>query len=226
MRKNRYSRNEHGIEEDKQKQKESDVKEHKQKEEEEVKKEAYQSEKEKWLKKRGEYMERAAKFSELKKKRLNEKKKIEDSKKKIFEDEDIWAELDNIIKENELALKGLEDYKIIVEMKEKEEDMKLRLEEELRIGIEDSSNKENNKDDEDDELRKTLKRIRELEFSISSLDHELERFEIEKMNIKTEEVKKRMSLVTGDSENVLNPAIVDSFINKGNSWGKYMISAK
>ena len=39
------------------------------------------------------------------------------------------------------------------------------------------------------------------------------RFEIEKMYFKTEEVKKRMSLVTGDSENVLNSTIIDSFIN-------------
>ena len=36
------------------------------------------------------------------------------------------------------------------------------------------------------------KRIRELELSIASLDNELERFEIEKMNSKTREVKKRM----------------------------------
>ena len=51
----------------------------------------------------------------------------------------------------------------------------------------------------------------------------MERIKIEEMNSKTREVKKRMSLVTGDLENVLNSAIVDSFINKGNSWGKYMI---
>ena len=82
----------------------------------------------------------------------------------------------------------------------------------------------------DDELSEIEKRIRELELSIASLDNELERFEIEKMNCKTREVKKRMSLVTGDCENditnVLNSGSVDSFIKNGNVWGKYVIGAK
>ena len=41
-----------------------------------------------------------------------------------------------------------------------------------------------------------MKRIKELELSIASLDDQLERFEIEKMNCKTREVKKRMSIAT------------------------------
>ena len=82
----------------------------------------------------------------------------------------------------------------------------------------------------DDNLSDTEKRIRELELSIASLDNELERFEIEKMNSKTREVKKRMSLVTGDNENdlskVLNSGNVDSFIKDGNLWKKYVIGAE
>ena len=68
----------------------------------------------------------------MKKKRLDGKKIIEESKKKILADEDIWAELENILKENDKALKGLEDYKIIIEIKEKEKKMKLKLEEKIR----------------------------------------------------------------------------------------------
>ena len=69
-----------------------------------------------------------------------------------------------------------------------------------------------------------------MEFSIVSLDCELERFEIEEMNCKTREVKKRMFLVTGearnDTDNVLNRGAVDSFIKNGNLWGKYVVGAK
>ena len=69
---------------------------------------------------------------------MEEKAKIEESKKIILEEEDIWAEFDNIIKESEMALKDLEDYKITVEIKEKEEKTKLELEEKLRIGLQES----------------------------------------------------------------------------------------
>ena len=77
-----------------------------------------------------------------------------------------------------------------------------------------------NKTHADDDLSE--KRIRELELSLASLDNELERFEIEKMNSKTREVKTRMSLVTGDHEidlsKLLNSGNVDSFIQDGNLW--------
>ena len=72
--------------------------------------------------------------------------------------------------------------------------------------------------------------IRELELSIASLDDELERFEIDKMNSKTREVKERMSIVSGSDENdvakVLNSGNVDAFIKDTQIWNKYMISTK
>ena len=130
-----------------------------------------------------------------------------------------------------MALKDLEDYKITVEIKKKEEKTKLELEEKLRIGLQESlKNDLTEKTNADDDLSDIEKRIRELELSIASLDNELERFEIEKMNSKTREVKKRMSLVTGDHEidlsKLLNSGNVDSFIQDGNLWKKYVIGAK
>eukprot|EP00092_Neocalanus_flemingeri_P030210 GFUD01032789.1.p1 GENE.GFUD01032789.1~~GFUD01032789.1.p1 ORF type:complete len:189 (+),score=62.50 GFUD01032789.1:48-614(+) len=102
------------------KERELDVLKQKQKEEEEKKERIYQKEKEKLLKKRREYIARAAKFSELKKKRLDEKKMI-DKSNQILEDQDFWAELEKILKENEIALQDLENYKRIIEIEEKEE---------------------------------------------------------------------------------------------------------
>eukprot|EP00092_Neocalanus_flemingeri_P069651 GFUD01085407.1.p1 GENE.GFUD01085407.1~~GFUD01085407.1.p1 ORF type:complete len:199 (+),score=77.51 GFUD01085407.1:44-640(+) len=112
------------IDTEEDRQREMDILKQKKQVEEEEKEEVYQKEKEKWIKKRAAYIARAAKFSELKKKRLDEKKIIDKSKKKILEDEDIWAELENILKENEIALKDLENYKRIVEISEKEEEIK------------------------------------------------------------------------------------------------------
>ena len=142
---------------------------------------------EKSQKKREDYVARAAKFSKLKKRRLNEKKKTAESNAKIInEDEDILTELDNVIKENKIALTGLEDYKKIIQMKEKEERMKLKLEEQLRICIEENVKKENNVmpniDTKDDELRKTEERIKEFDLSLAALDYELENFEIDSEN--------------------------------------------
>ena len=77
----------------------------------------------------------------------------------------------------------------------------------------------------DSDLSELEKRIRELELSIASLDDELERFEIEKMNSKTREVKERMSIVSlideDDVEKVLNSELRDTKM-----WAKYMISTK
>ena len=163
--------------------------------------------------------------------RLEGKARIEKSKKFILEEEDIWEAFDSIIKDNERALKDLEDYKITVENKEKEEKEKSELERELRIKLEEPSKdleKETPKTDSD--LSEIEKRIRELELSIASLDGELERFEIEKMNSKTREVKERMSIVSGSDENdvakVLNSGNVDAFIKDTQIWNKYMISTK
>ena len=144
------------------------------------KKVVYEKKKQELMKKREVYIERAAKFSDLKKRRLEEKAKIEESKRIILEEEDIWAEFDNIIKENASALKDLEDYKITVEIKKREEKTKLELEEKLRIGLQESlKNDLTEKTNADDDLSDIEKRIRELELSIASLDNELERFEIE-----------------------------------------------
>ena len=52
----------------------------------------------------------------------------------------------------------------------------------------------------------------------------MERLEIEEMNSKTREVKKRMSLVTVDLENNVNQEAIASFIKNSNLWGKYMVS--
>eukprot|EP00092_Neocalanus_flemingeri_P069646 GFUD01085400.1.p1 GENE.GFUD01085400.1~~GFUD01085400.1.p1 ORF type:complete len:275 (+),score=99.48 GFUD01085400.1:102-926(+) len=219
-RQNNYNRGALHAEEDKER--ELDILKQTHREEE------YQKEKAKLLKKREEYMERAAKFSELKKERINEKN-IEKSKQKILEEEEMWAELEKDIKENEIALKDLEDYRIFVEVNENEEKMKPKCEEVLKIDTQENC-KEGRKDAEEEKLSETEQRIRELELSITSLDYELDRLYIDKMNCKTRQVKKRMSLVTGDSEkdlqNMLKPGTVEAFIMDGNLWGKYMIGTK
>ena len=114
--------------------------------------------------------------------------------------------------------------------KSRKKKTKLELEEKLRIGLQEILQNDLTKITYADDLSDIEKRIRELELSIASLDNELERFEIEKMNFKTREVKKRMSLVTGDNENdlskVLNSGNVDSFIKDGNLWKKYVFGAK
>merc|ERR1712076_167717 len=63
-----------------------------------------------------------------------------------------------------------------VKEEERRAEEKIRMEEEKEI----------------EEVRKIEKRIRELEDSISASDWQLERAEIEKMNMKTRRVKKRM----------------------------------
>ena len=84
--------------------------------EKEVKrKETYQRKKDRWLKKREEYKERAEKFSELKGKRLKDKE-IKEETSEAVEDHDIWMELENLIKDNQMALKRLENYKVTVEI--------------------------------------------------------------------------------------------------------------
>ena len=106
-----------------------------------------------------------------------------------------------------------------------------KLEKELRIKLEEpSKGLEKEKPKIDSDLSEIEKRIRELELSIASLDDELERFEIDKMNSKTREVKERMSIVSrsdeDDVDKVLNSGTVDAFIRDTKIWDKYMISTK
>ena len=198
------------------------------KEQEEKRKKAeYENEKKEWMKMREVYTERAAKFADLKRKRLEEKAKIEESKKYIQEEEDIWEAFENIIKENEIALKDLEDYKITVEIKEQEEREKLELEQKLRASQNEVTENSNVVTSNDcDNLSEIEKRIRELELSIASLDNQLERYEIERMNCKTREVKKRMSIATSTCENdtpeVLDTGAVNMFIEDSTLWEKYI----
>ena len=55
-------------------------------------------------------------FSEMKKKRLEEKKRKEEQTL-ILEDDGIWSELECIIKDNQMVVKGPENYKVTVEIK-------------------------------------------------------------------------------------------------------------
>jgi len=195
------------------------------KEIEERKNAQYEKEKKDWMKKRDTYMERAAKFADLKRKRLEEKARIEESKKYIKEEEDIWEAFESIIRENETALKDLEDYKVTVENKEREEKEKLELEQKLRDSVQNSTDVYNIAEPNAfDNLSDIEKRIKELELSIASLDDQLERFEIEKMNCKTREVKKRMSIATNTcaklAPEVLDPGSVSLFLEDDTLWEK------
>jgi hypothetical protein len=54
----------------------------------------------------------------------------------------------------------------------------------------------------DDAGKNTENKIKQLETSIVSLDIELERFQIEKMKVKTKKVMKRMSLIETDKNDL------------------------
>ena len=82
--------------------------------------ESYQRNKDIWQHKRKECNAQAGKFSELKRKRLQEKEILGEPLEGV-EDHVIWMELENVIKDNQVALKGLKNYKVTVEIKEKEE---------------------------------------------------------------------------------------------------------
>ena len=126
-------------------------------------------------------------FADIKNRWLDEKSKLEESRKKcLTEDHDLIADLDNIIHKNKLAMKGLEDYKRLLEIKDKEEKIKHELEEELKFAIQESIQKENKSVSstisEQDEISKTEERLKELDLSISSLDYELESIKINTEN--------------------------------------------
>ena len=58
----------------------------------------------------------------------------------MTEDHNLLADLEDIINENKVAMKELEEYKRLLEIKFKEEQMKNELEEELRIVIQETIN--------------------------------------------------------------------------------------
>ena len=72
------------------------------------------------LNKKREYRRRAAHFSEMKKKRMEEKRRSMEVIEAL-EENTLWLEFEGIIRENQLAVKGLENYKVTVEIAEKEE---------------------------------------------------------------------------------------------------------
>ena len=74
-----------------------------------------------WKEKRKQYSES---FSTLRRKRLQEKKRLEEKEMSEKEDQNIWSDLETIIKDNQMVLKGLEKYKVCVEITEKEEKIK------------------------------------------------------------------------------------------------------
>ena len=92
-----------------------------------------------------------------------------------------------------MSLKEIEEIKL----QKIEED--LRTEEEKRIEEEEKIQKEI-EEKETEKLLEIETKIKQLESSISDLDWELERIEIEKMKKKTKHVMKRMSL---DNINIL-----------------------
>ena len=79
---------------------------------------------ENWKEKRKQYSERSENFSTLRRKRLQEKKRLEEKEMSKKEDQSIWSDLETIIKDNQMVLKGLEKYKVCVEITENEEKIK------------------------------------------------------------------------------------------------------
>merc|ERR1739844_481008 len=82
-------------------------------------------------------------------------------------------------------------------------------------------------EEENKELKKVEKKIREIEDSISALDWELERAEIEKMKLKTKKVIKRISQIVNEdlendvSTNLKKETVKVFMINKA-MWNKYL----
>merc|ERR1711936_71670 len=62
-------------------------------------------------------------LSEMRKKRLEEKRRKQELEM-AMEENSLWIELECIIKDNQMAVKGLENYKVTVEIKEKEDKIK------------------------------------------------------------------------------------------------------
>ena len=161
-----------------------DDKKHLEKEQMDMKKERSKGIIEKSQRKKSEYFARAAMFSDIKKRRLCEKRMLEESRKKcLTEDHNLLADLEDIIHENKVAMKGLEEYKRLLEIKDNEEKMKHELEKGLIIAIQESIQKENksvsSKISEGGEISKTEEQIKELDLLISSVYYDLENIKID-----------------------------------------------
>lgn len=146
-------------------------------EEKKTKEEEYQREREKWRKKKEECSKRASKFADLKRRRVEERKKQEEAKK-ILETEDMWEELDQIIRENEAALADLKQYQVTVESLVKEQKARQERKKENKLNTHcqtDSAGSSTRSSDdppdsaEDEDLESIYSRIRELEQSIVTL---------------------------------------------------------
>lgn len=198
------------------------------------KEEDYLKEKEKWIKKKKEYSLRASRFADLKRKRREEKRKIEEARK-VLESDDLWQELDTIIRQNEKSLKQLNEYRVCVENIQKyrrdkqvvqnnptliEDDDKDSVQRKKELGVKAEVAEENV------ELQNIYARIRELEFSIVTLDDALERCDLDAMKKKTLEVKRRMtdSAGTGNIEDCLTKNTVEMFLANSSLWEKYKTS--
>jgi len=190
--------------------------------------ENYIIEKEKFRRKREEYAKRASKFNELKRKRCEEKKRADEAKK-LLSSEDVWEELDIVIRGNDAALKGLQEYQFCIERLVNEQKAKQRKKEDCsslsgtetlsRNSISSTGASATNESCIA-ELDSIYARIKELEDSIVSLDFELEDFEMIKMREKTNKVKRRMSQAVG-GEVAVNLDTVDMFLRNNNLWEQY-----
>jgi len=204
------------------------------------KQEEYLLQKEKWRQKKEECSKRTSRFFELKKKRNLQKKKEEETKKILMTD-DLWEELDQIIRENENALKDLKQYQVdvkeLVAEKQKRR-QESRTENKLYCLAMADANRNNTRSrstsqqekETNPELDNIYAKIKELEHSIVSLDFALERYELDKMREKTNQVKQRMSVAVGDDcsdpSNLsnLSKSSIDMFLKNSNLWEKYKSS--
>lgn len=194
--------------------------------------EDYEREKEKWLRNKKEYSLRASRFADLKRKRREEKRKMEEARK-VLEGDDLWQELDTIIRQNENTLEQLNQYRVCVENIHKSRREKQELENTLTFSVAEGKSSVNCKTEEtqdtaeaDDELEKIYTRIRELECSIVTLDDALDRYEIDKMRKKTLQVKRRMTetVGSGSQQDCLTSHTVDMFLANSILWEKYKTS--
>lgn len=194
---------------------------------EEERLESFTVEKERLKKKREEYSKRASKFKELKRRRFEEKKRADESKQ-LLSSEDVWEELDIVIRENDAALQGLKEYHFSIDRLVKEQKATRQRKKENRLSLSltqtlsrnSSSSSSVSNDPCDAELDTIYARIKELEESIVSLDFELEDYEMIKMREKTNKVKRRMSEAVG-GEIAVNLDSVDMFLRNDNLWEQY-----
>lgn len=202
------------------------------------KQEEYLLQKERWRQKKEECSKRSSRFFELKKKRALEKKREEETKK-ILMSEDLWEELDQIIRDNENALKDLKQYQVdvkefVAEKQKRRQESRaenklycLAMADSNRNNISTRTTSQQDQENESNpELDNIYAKIKELERSIVSLDFSLERYEIDRMKAKTNQVKQRMSDAVGDdcSDPSNLSSSIDMFLKNSNLWEKYKSS--